>query len=128
MGCILPLISKSSGRKRSSAAATAGGVRVFECESGAHHVRGVIDRDTAQILSREHIDEKPDPVLFDKEITLPRVFLDVKAVLETGTTARNDTDAKPCSFGKVLFRNHKLPYLNRRRFGNIQLNRGCCNC
>lgn len=58
----------SLSREGRSTSASAGRVRIFECETRTHHVRCVIDGDPVQVLGREHIDEKLDAVFLNYEI------------------------------------------------------------
>ena len=54
--------------KRCPASAAAGGIRIFERKARPHHVGGVVDSYTVQILGREHIDKKSDALFVQNEI------------------------------------------------------------
>ena len=56
------------GGERAAAAAAARCVRVLEGEAGALHRRHVVDRDAAEVLRRERIDEHPPAALVDDEV------------------------------------------------------------
>src|SRR2546423_174926 len=75
--------TKSLRRERRAAAAAAGGVGILKCESRAHHIRGVVDRDTVQVLCREHIDKEPDPGFVHHKIARIGFLFNIKAVLKT---------------------------------------------
>src|SRR6185503_16525911 len=59
-----------SGGKRAAAAAAARGVWILEGEARALHGRDVVDRDPAQILRRERVDEHAEASRIDDEVVV----------------------------------------------------------
>ena len=83
------------GGKRSTAPATAGGIRILEREAGAHDAAHVIDLDAVQILSAEHIDKHSHALLVKNEIAFARLLFNVQAVLKTRATSGHNSHAEP---------------------------------
>ena len=57
-------------RERSAAAAAPGRVGICEREARTHHAADVVNLDTVQILSTEHVDEQSHAVLVEDEVAL----------------------------------------------------------
>lgn len=115
-------------RKRGAAAATAGCIWIVECESRAHHIRRVVDRDAIEILGREHIDKQPDAGFVHYKIAGLRLFLNIQTVLKSRAASRDDADAKSSRFRQVVLASQKLLDLIDRAVGDCQFNGRCCNC
>src|SRR5438445_40766 len=72
----------ASDREGRSAAAAAGGVRVFEGEPGLLEVALVVQGDAVQVLGAEPVDEAAYAGRLDDDVVVGRLVLDAEAVLE----------------------------------------------
>src|SRR5690349_1530706 len=88
----------ASDREGRSAAAAAGGVRVFEGEPGLLEVALVVQGDAVQVLRAEAVDEAAHAGGFDDDVVIGRLVFDAEAVLETRAPARLDADPQPGGF------------------------------
>src|SRR6056297_871689 len=103
-----------SDRERRSAAAAPGGIGVTKREPRTHHARHVVDLDAFEILRAEGVDEDPYTLLLEDLVVGLRPVLDVEAVLESRTAARQHGAPKPgILVGPVV--GHELAHLGLRR-------------
>src|SRR5690606_8459365 len=91
-----------SDGERTTAAATAAGVRIVEGEAGTLEGGHVVDLHPPQVLHAEGIHEKPETVHLQHEIVVRRFILDVEAVLEPGAPAGQHAHAEPRILGGAV--------------------------
>src|SRR6266568_905246 len=110
----------ASDREGRSAAAAAGGVRVFEGEPGLLEVALVVQGHAVQVLRAEPVDEAAHAGALDDDVVIGGLVLDAEAVLEARAPARQHADAQPGGLGGHLLLRHELAHLDRRRVGQGQ--------
>src|SRR5438067_1222042 len=82
----------ASDREGRSAAAAAGGVRVFEGEPGLLEVALVVQGDAVQVLRAEPVDEAAHAGALDHDVVVGWLVFDAEAVLEARAPAREHAD------------------------------------
>src|ERR1043166_8612781 len=107
----------ASDREGRSAAAAAGGVRVFEGEPGLLEVALVVQGHAVQVLRAEPVDEAAHAGALDDDVVVGGLVLDAEAVLEARAPARQHADAQAGGLGGHLLLRHELAHLDRRRAG-----------
>src|SRR5437762_7665780 len=110
----------ASDREGRSAAAAAGGVRVFEGEPGLLEVALVVQGDAVQVLGAEPVDEAAHARALDDDVVVGGLVVDAEAVLEPRAPARQHADAEPGGLGGHLLLRHEFAHLDRRLVGHGQ--------
>src|SRR5438094_3912838 len=110
----------ASDREGRSAAAAAGGVRVFEGEPGLLEVALVIQGDAVQVLGAEPVDEAAHAGALDHDVVVGWLVFDAEAVFEARAPARQHADAQAGGLGGHLLLRHELADLDRGLVGHGQ--------
>src|SRR5947208_2653170 len=110
----------ASDREGRSAAAAAGGVRVFEGEPGLLEVALVVQGDAVQVLGAEPVDEAAHARALDDDVVVGGLVVDAEAVLEPRAPARQHADAEPGGLGGHLLLRHEFAHLDRCLVGHGQ--------
>src|SRR5881394_1864151 len=114
----------ASDREGRSAAAAAGGVRVFEGEPGLLEVALVVQGDAVQVLRAEPVDEAAHAGALDHDVVVGWLVFDAEAVLEARAPAREHADPQPRGLGGDLLLRHELAHLDRGLVGQGQRDGG----
>src|SRR5437588_10478445 len=110
----------ASDREGRSAAAAAGGVRVFEGEPGLLEVALVVQGDTVQVLGAEPVGDAAHARALDDDVVVGGLVVDAEAVLEPRAPARQHADAEPGGLGGHRLLRHEFARLDRRLVGHGQ--------
>src|SRR5881275_3119747 len=110
----------ASDREGRSAAAAAGGVRVFEGEPGLLEVALVVQGHAVQVRRAEPVDETAHAGALDDDVVIGRLVLDAEAVLEARAPARQHADPQPGGLRGHLLLRHEFAHLDRRLVGQRQ--------
>src|SRR5213080_1199938 len=114
----------ASDREGRSAAAAAGGVRVFEGEPGLLEVALVVQGDAVQVLGAEPVDEAAHAGALDHDVVVGWLVFDAEAVLEARAPPREHADPQPRGLGGDLLLRHELAHLDRGLVGQGQRDGG----
>src|SRR5881392_3965281 len=112
-----PTASDCEGR---SAAAAAGGVRVFEGEPRLLEVAPVVQGDAVQVLGAESVHEAAHAGALDHDVVVGGLVFDAEAVFEARAPARQHADAQAGGLGGHLLLRHELADLDRGLVGHGQ--------
>src|SRR2546430_2907207 len=110
----------ASDREGRSAAAAAGGVRVFEGEPRLLEVALVVQGDAVQVLGAESVHEASHAGALDHDVVVGGLVFDAEAVFEARAPARQHADAQSSDLGGPLLLRHELADLDRRLVGHGQ--------
>src|SRR5213082_277289 len=110
----------ASDREGRSAAAAAGGVRVFEGEPRLLEVALVVQGDAVQVLGAESVHEAAYAGALDHDVVVGGLVFDAEAVFEAGAPARQHADPQPGGLRGHLLLRHEFAHLDRRLVGQRQ--------
>src|SRR5438874_1228824 len=110
----------ASDREGRSAAAAAGGVRVFEGEPRLLEVALVVQGDAVQVLGAESVHEAAHAAALDHHVVVGGFVFDAEAVFEARAPARQHADAQAGGLGGHLLLRHELADLDRGLVGHGQ--------
>src|SRR5437764_2449808 len=110
----------ASDREGRSAAAAAGGVRVFEGEPRLLEVALVVQGDAVQVLGAESVHEAAYAGALDHDVVVGGLVFDAEAVFEARAPARQHADAQAGGLGGHLLLRHELADLDRGLVGHGQ--------
>src|SRR2546421_3813963 len=110
----------ASDREGRSAAAAAGGVRVFEGEPRLLEVALVVQGDAVQVLGAESVHEAAHAAALDHDVVVGGLVFDAEAVFEARAPARQHADAQAGGLGGHLLLRHELADLDRGLVGHGQ--------